>query len=591
MQSSTLREHVVRRILPRVQTPAQYMGEELNAVVKDRAGLRGTLCLAFPDLYTIGMSHHGLQVLYSLMNRQPDWACERVFAPAEDMEALLREESLPLYSLETFTPLSEFDVVGFTLQYELCGTGVLTILDLGRIPLRSEQRTLDDPLIIAGGPCVQNPEPLSTFVDLFVLGDGEPTLPRVANAWIDARRQAGDRIAALRQLAIEQPSVYVPRLYGSSGGRRRPGPPQPLEPEVPATIVPAVVSDLDAVPLPTAPIVPYIDCVQDRISLEIMRGCPWRCRFCQSTTSKRPLRYRHVETLVEAALASHRNTGHNEVSLLSLSTSDYPYFDQLITELERELRPLDVSVSVPSLRVNEQLRTLGGQLGTERRSGLTLAPEAARESMRRRIGKQIRDEDLFEGCRLAFEQGFQRVKLYFMCGLPDEQEDDLRGIVDMANAIADLGKSIRGRPATVVASVSNFVPKPNTPLQWLGMQTRQYFADAHRFLYRLRRRRSVDLKIHDLECSLLEGALARGNRTMGEAIYRVWQQGARLDAWSERLQPALWWQAMTDAGVDVDDVVHHPYTPDEPLPWDLISIRQGRDYLLKEMARCRPAES
>jgi radical SAM superfamily enzyme YgiQ (UPF0313 family) len=321
-----------------------------------------------------------------------------------------------------------------------------------------------------------------------------------------------------------------------------------------------------------------------------MRGCPWRCRFCQSTTSKRPLRFRRVETIVEAAVESCRNTGYEEVSLLSLSTSDYPHFEELIAALDRALGPLGASVSVPSLRVNEQLRTLGRRLSTERRSGLTLAPEAAREPMRRRIGKRIRDDDLIEGCRLAFEQGFQRVKLYFMCGLPGEQEDDLRGIIEMANAIVDLGKSICGRPPKVVASVSNFIPKPNTPLQWHGMQSREYFVEAQDFLRRLRRRRSVDLKMHDVECSLLEAALARGDRATGEAIFRVWQQGARLDAWSEHLRPELWWAALEEAGVDVSAVLHRPYTSDEPLPWELISVRQGRDYLLRELEAVNLAE-
>jgi len=578
-----LKDEVVRRLLPRVQTPGQYVGGELNAVVKDRGRVRGRLCLAFPDAYSIGMSCHGLQVLYGVMNRREDWACERAFAPWSDMERLLREHRLPLYSLETFTPLGEFDVLGFTLQHELAGTNVLAMLDLAGIPLEGEERTWRHPLVIAGGPSVANPEPMSRFFDLFVIGDGEEMLPRVCDEWLCLRESGIDRPGALAAMAARLPHVYVPQAYEpeyAADGRflslhpKHAGAAQLVEP--------AVVADLDAVPLPTAPVVPYVECVQDRIAIEIMRGCPWRCRFCQSTTTKRPLRFRRVDSIVEAALETYRNTGYNEISLLSLSTSDYPQFGELIARLHAVFQPLGVSVSVPSLRINEQLRTIGDQLLTDRHSGLTLAPEAARDALRRRIGKQIHNDDLYEGCRRAFANAFRRVKLYFMCGLPGEGPEDLDGIMDMAETISRIGKEVSGRFATVVANVSNFVPKPQTPFQWNAMQSREYFRRAHELLRRRRRHRSVDLKCHDIEASLLEGVLARGDRRLGAAIELAWRRGARFDSWSDQFRPELWWSALADAGIDFQRVLHSPALLDARLPWDHIAVRQGRAYLERE---------
>lgn len=586
MLNQTLKDFVAARLLPQVQTPAQYIGGELNSVVKDHRQCRGKVCLAFPDTYSVGMSHHGLQVLYAAMNRREDWACERVFAPLADMERLLREHRTPLWSLETFTPLADFDVLGFSLQYDLCYTNVLTILDLGGIPIRADQRTREHPLVIAGGPCTANPEPMAPFIDLFVLGDGEETLPEVCNLWQEGRGAGDDREAILAHMAARLPYAYVPRFYRPDPENHgRPVGMRPTRPDVPERIEPAAVADLDAVPVTTRPVVPYIECVQDRITIEIMRGCPGRCRFCQSTTLRRPLRFRKVDTIIAAAVEAYRNTGHNEVSLLSLSTSDYPYFEELMRRLQETFRPLGVSVSVPSLRVNEQLRCMGELLNTDRRSGLTLAPEVARDEMREQIGKPIRNEDLYEGCRRAFENGFTRVKLYFLCGLPGESEADLDGILDMAETISQLGKEVRGRFATVVANVANLVPKPQTPYQWNAMQRREYFRQVHDYLRRQKRLRSVEVKCHDIETSLLEGVMCRGDRRVGEAIELAWQRGARFDAWTERAQPDLWWKALTDVGIDIEQVLHQPHPPDARLPWDHIAIHQGRGYLEREQGR------
>jgi radical SAM family uncharacterized protein len=583
MINLSLKDQIVQRLLPQVLTPGQYIGGELNAVVKDHRLLRGKVCLAFPDLYTIGMSNHGLQVLYRAVNAQADWVCERVFAPGNDMEQLLREQGLPLYSLETFTPLNGFDVLGFTLQHDLSYANVLTILDLGAIPLRGGGRTMEHPLVIAGGPCVQNPEPMAPFIDLFVVGDGEEALLQVCEEWLRLKDAGHDRASALAEMAVRLPFAYVPSCYEPQYDEQgRALTPKPLRPDVPEVIRPAVVEDLDAVPLPTSPIVPNVECVQDRIAIEIMRGCPWRCRFCQSTTIKRPLRFRRVETIVEAALESYRTTGYNEMSLLSLSTSDYPHFEELMRRLQETFRPLGVAISVPSLRINEQLQSISELVNTDRHSGLTLAPEVALDDMREQIGKRIKNEVLFDGCRNAFQQGFNRVKLYFMCGLPGERAADLDGMIDMAETISRIGKEVTGRFVTVVVNVSNFIPKPHTPFQWNGMQTREYFRQAHRYLRDRRRLRCVEVKCHDVEGSLLEGVLSRGDRRVGEAIELAWRRGARFDSWSDRQQPHLWWQALEETGIDVPTVLHQPYPVNASLPWDRITIRQGRDYLLSE---------
>ena len=599
MINQPLRQKLESLIWPHVQTPAQYVGGERNIVVKNHHDLKGKVCLGFPDAYTIGMSHHGLQVLYSLMNRRQDWCAERVFAPWPDMEAQLRRHQLPLYSLETFTPLCEFDVVGLSLQYEISSPNVLTMLDLGGIPLESCDRTMADPLVLAGGPCCQNPEPMADFFDVMIAGDGEPILPEICDLWIELKKQYRNengefeqgssgqrqRAEALATLAKTIESAYVPRFYQPEYHQGRIVALNRTRDDVPATIAPSVIKDLDSIPLPTKPIVPYIECVHDRIAVEIMRGCPHLCRFCQSTVIKRPLRIREVETIVDAALESYRNTGYNEISILSLSSSDYPHFEPLVERLHEIFKPLGVNISVPSLRVNEQLRTLPILLGSDRRRSMTLAPEVARDDMREQIRKKIKNSDLIEGCRVAFRNGFDSIKLYFMCGLPGERPVDLDGIVDLAETIAKVGKEETGRYARVTASVSNFVPKAHTPYQWNGMQRREYFKWAHRYLRDRRQIRSVTVKCHDVETSLLEGVLSRGDRRTGKAIRLAWERGARMDGWTEHLDPQRWWKAIEDAEIDVEKQVHTKYELLEKLPWDHMNVKFGRGYLEKEQGR------
>lgn len=586
MVNQTLKDFVVSKILPGITTPAQYIGGELNSTPKDHREVRGLLCLAFPDTYALGMSHHGLQVLYSLMNAA-DWACERAFTPLPDFEKALREHDLPLYGLESFTPLNRFDVLGFSLQYEICYTNVLTMLDLGGITLHAEERGADETLVIAGGPGAQNPELIAPYIDLFVVGDGEPSLPIVCELW---KSMQGDpnlsRDDKLARIAGSVNWAYVPRFYkhqyapdGTITAIER------TRSDVPDAIKACVIDCLDASPLPTAPIVPFVETAHDRIAIEIMRGCPWQCRFCQSTVIKRPLRFRTVETILNAAMESYKNTGYDEISLLSLSTSDYPDFETLVTRMSEVFTPLGVKISLPSLRITETLKKIPALLAEGRRGGLTLAPEVARDDMREQIRKPINNQDLYDGAAEAFRRGWRKVKLYFMCGLPGERPADLDGIIDMAETIARIGKDVTGRYAEVVASVSNFVPKPHTPYQWNGMQSREYFHWAHKYLRSRVRIRSVTVKCHDIERSLLEGILTRGDRRVAEGLEEVWKRGARLDAWSEYFDPKLWWSTFAELGIDVPFYSQRERPVDELLPWDHIHVKKGREYLAKEQNR------
>jgi radical SAM family uncharacterized protein len=582
----------VDRLLPRVQMPAQYIGGELNSVVKDHRQVRGKLCLAFPDTYPLGISHHGLQVLYTIMNDDPQWACERVFTPWLDFEPALRRAGLPLYGLETFTPLCQYDLIGFSLQYEISYSNVLTMLDLGGVPLRSRDRTPEHPLVIAGGPGAQNPEVLAPFVDVFVIGDGEESLPWLMDRWMTLKEKwrgggVNSRADMIADLVGNTTWAYAPMFYepeyhadGTIAAMHR------TRSDVPKEVLACTISkDFDEIPLPKRPIVSFVQTPHDRIAIEIMRGCPWQCRFCQSTVIKRPLRVRSVETIVNAALESYRNTGYEEISLLSLSTSDYPHFEELVRRMQEVFAPLGVSVSLPSLRVNRHFPQLPRLMKGIRKSGMTLAPEVARDDMREQIRKPIRNSDLYDGCREAFRNGWQKVKLYFLIGLPGERTVDLDGIVEMAENIARISREETGRYKEVTASVSNFVPKPHTPYQWNGMQTREYLRQAGDYLRKRCKIRSVKIKQHDIETSMLEGLLTRGDRRVAEVLFEAWRRGARLDSWRESFKPELWWQVCADLGVDLGWYAQRYRPLTEVLPWDHVNVKKGRAYLEKEQNR------
>jgi radical SAM family uncharacterized protein len=585
---NTALKDAVFRFLPRVQMPAQYIGGELNSVVKDHSQVRGKLCLAFPDTYALGTSHHGLQVLYTIMNNDPQWACERAFTPWLDFEGELRTGRLPLYSLESFTPLREFDLIGFSLQYEICYTNILTMLDLGGVPLHSKDRKVSDPLVVCGGPGAQNPELLAPFIDVFVIGDGEESLPWIMEKWVRLKEQGGkSRADMIAEIVGATTWAYAPAFYepeyhadGTVAAMNR------TRSDVPREVMACTITqDFDDIKLPTRPVVSFVQTPHDRIAIEIMRGCPWQCRFCQSTVIKRPLRVRSVETIVQAALESYRNTGHNEISLLSLSSSDYPNFEELVKRMHEVFTPLGVNISLPSLRINHQLRSLPKLIQGVRRAGLTLAPEVARDDMRDQIRKPIKNDDLFEGCREAFKNGWQRVKLYFLCGLPGERLVDLDGIVDMAEEISEIGRQVRGRYVEVTASVSNFIPKPHTPYQWNGMQSRDYLQKAGQHMRKRCRIRAVRVKQHDIDTSLLEGILTRGDRRVSPALEEAWRRGCRLDGWRECFQPEVWWKTFTDLGIDREWYSHRNRPMSEVLPWDHVNVKKGRAYLEKEQTR------
>ncbi|MBR5757104.1 MAG: radical SAM protein [Thermoguttaceae bacterium] len=602
-----LRHSIESLLLPDIRTPGQYIGGEVGQIVKPSESVDARMCFCFPDVYSIGMSNIALAVLYDVVNSRSNLSCERAFCPSPDFEEVLRSHQLPLYSLETFTPLKAFDLVSFTLQYELCYTSVLTMLDLGQIPIHRVDRGVNEPLVVAGGPASCNPEPLSDFIDVYLLGDGEESLPSLLEFWSELRQRAGfKRVHASKKGYFERPTLnaeesrairrealleiakkftcaYVPEFYTSEiNAQGRAMRPRPSCDDVPEYIKSAIIPDLNAFPPPRRPLIPLIESVQDRVSVEIMRGCPQKCRFCQSTQLKRPIRTRKVDLIIDTIRDACANTGVDEATLLSLSSSEYPKFEEALQKIQEALCPRGITLSVPSLRVNHQLSSVVQGLTTERSSSLTVAPEAARDEMRRRVAKRVTNEDLYNGCKAAFEHGFSRIKMYFMCGFPHETPEDLVGIVELANQMCRLGKETRNKWPQVVANVSNFVPKPHTPLQWEGMQTREYFTEAHRLLRQTRRERSVDVKYHDLNISLLEGLLTRGDRRIGKVIETAWRLGARLDPWHEHFKPEIWQEAIAQRGINVDLIAHTPYPIDAELPWDHILLFNSKERLLEE---------
>jgi len=575
----TLREELMRRVIPRVHAPAQYAGGELNAVVKDHRGVSVTFCLAFPDTYAVGMSQTGLHILYGTLNARQDVAAERAFAPWVDMAGLLAQEGLPLYSLETFTPLRDFDIVGFSLQYEMGYTNVLAMLEMAGIPVLASQRGLDDPLIVAGGPGASNPEPLADFVDVFAPGDGEEAVHRLVDAYKTARASATGREELCHAIAASGPGFYCPALYS-------PGYPRvPRFADVPAVVQSSVVHDLNGAFYPTSPIVPYAEIVHDRITLEIMRGCARGCRYCQAGMTKRPVRERSVENLIDTAEKSYLKTGHSEISLASLSTSDYTGFNGLATQLSSRFDTRFVNLAVPSLRVNDQLKAIPALLNSVRKAGLTIAPEAGTDRLRRVINKDITDDDLMAGAEAAFQQGWQRVKLYFMCGLPTETDEDIVAMVSLAERVSALGRKVAGRAAQVSMNVAPFVPKPHTPFQWEAMVTPERIKEIRALVLSRVRSRAVEVKFHKPERSFLEGVFSRGDSRLGQALMEARKRGCWFDAWDEVFDYGAWMAAFEAAGIDAQAYACRGRSLDEPLPWAHISAGPSPEFLLGERQR------
>ncbi|MBI4850467.1 MAG: TIGR03960 family B12-binding radical SAM protein [Acidobacteria bacterium] len=575
------------KILPTVEKPIRYVGGEWNAVLKDKEQLKAHIALCFPDTYEIGMSHLGLKILYSVLNKKPSIYAERVYTPWLDMEKALNNANLPLASIESFTPLNEFDIVGFSLQYEMTYTNILTMLDLGGIPLRSEDRKAKDPLVIGGGPCVFSPEPIADFFDFLLIGEGEELLVEFIDAYTKLKEQNLSRLELITKLA-EIKGVYAPILCQSVNSPHYAL--QTIQPkadvQMPFPILRRYVEEINKYPFPSDSPVPFTDVVHDRIAVEIARGCVDGCRFCQAGTIYRPVRERTPESIVETITGGLRDGGYDEASLTSLSTADYTCLTPVLKELNKTLDPQRVSLSVSSLRASGITEDLSHEIAKVRNTGFTIAPEAGTQRMRDVINKNVTEEDVLRSCRIAFSYGWSQIKLYFMIGLPTETEEDVRGIAELGNKVKQLGKSM-GVNVKVTVSASCFVPKPQTPFQWCRMNSLEELYKKQDLLREVCHRYRLNFKTHNAKLSQLECIMARGDRRIGRVIEQAWRMGARFDGWDEHFNYDLWMKAFQMEGLDPSETLGDlPVRASDgsyvQLPWDHIDSLVEKKFLAIE---------
>ncbi len=582
-------------ILLKIEKPARYIGNEVNSVVKDLADIEVRFAMCFPDVYEIGMSHLGIQILYDMFNQWEDVYCERVYSPWMDLDKIMREQDIPLFALESQDPIKDFDFLGITIQYEMCYTNILQVLELSKIPLESQERTWEHPVVIGGGPCAYNPEPLADFFDLFYMGEGETVYRKLVDLYKTHKANNSSREEFLRE-AGKLPGIYAPSMYEVSYNED--GTIAEFKPkyeDIPHTIKKEIVMDLTNTYYPEKPVVPFIKATQDRVVLEIQRGCIRGCRFCQAGMIYRPVRERNVEMLKSRAYKMLKNTGHEEISLSSLSSSDYSKLGELVNFLIDEFKGKGVNVSLPSLRIDAFSLDVMSKVQDVRKSSLTFAPEAGSQRMRNVINKGLTEEVIINGAGLAFEAGWNRVKLYFMLGLPTETEEDIKGIAYLSEKVAEryyeIPKSERNGKVQIVASSSFFVPKPFTPFQWASMNTKEEFLEkAHIVNDTVKEqlnKKSIKYNYHEADVTVLEGVLARGDRRVGKVILNAYRKGCLYDAWSETFQNDLWMEAFEEEGIDIMFYTKRERNLDETLPWDFIDVGVSKEFFQREWQRAK----